>query len=183
MAGLPEPLTVADPRYGLLVELEGNPCGCGESAAAIGPGTETHAARLDCCGCGKFRSWLPKAALDFLKATAARFGAPDAPIVYRDRTLTVGEQQMTAPEKGFQMKPGSGALFRNIDKKNDEDRDYSGAVNVDGVEFWLSGWIKQSKKTGKKYLSITVKPKDEPAAKSEGGAPFNDEIPFAPEWR
>ena len=90
---------------------------------------------------------------------------------------------MAAPAKGFETRPNSGALFRNTDKQNDEDRDFSGTLDVDGAEFWLSGWIKQSKKTGKKYLSITVKAKDEPATKSGGRAPFNDEIPFAPEWR
>ena len=78
-----------------------------------------------------------------------------------------------------------GALFR-ADKVNDDDRDYSGTLNVDGIEFWVSGWVKSSKK-GTKFLSLSVKPKNGPAGtnklQSGGGAPFDDEIPFAPELR
>ena len=51
-----------------------------------------------------------------------------------------------------------GALFRVEDKKDEKHADYSGNINVDGTEYWLSGWIKTSKE-GKKYLSLSVKPK------------------------
>jgi hypothetical protein len=70
-----------------------------------------------------------------------------------------------------------GALFRNTDKdpNDDKDRDYNGQLNVDGVEYWVSGWVKTSEKVGK-YLSLSVKPKD--AAKSNKTKPDIDEIPF-----
>jgi hypothetical protein len=55
-----------------------------------------------------------------------------------------------------------GALFRE-QKEKETDRDYSGTINIGGVEYWLSGWVKTSKK-GTKYLSLAVKPKDAPAA-------------------
>jgi hypothetical protein len=55
-----------------------------------------------------------------------------------------------------------GALFRE-QKEKETDRDYSGTINIGGVEYWLSGWVKTSKK-GAKYLSLAVKPKDAPAA-------------------
>jgi hypothetical protein len=58
----------------------------------------------------------------------------------------------------FQQKPNRGSLFRNDDKSKDEDRDYSGSLNVEGREYWLSGWINETK-TGTKYLSLSVKPK------------------------
>jgi hypothetical protein len=70
-----------------------------------------------------------------------------------------------------------GALFSERDKKTkDDDRDYSGSINVEGTEFWLSAWIKTSKK-GTKFLSLSVKPKEE---RSGGGSPKRDdsEIPF-----
>jgi hypothetical protein len=54
-----------------------------------------------------------------------------------------------------------GALFRE-DKQKEGDRDYSGTINIGGVEYWLSGWVKTSKK-GTKYLSLAAKPKDAPA--------------------
>jgi hypothetical protein len=53
-----------------------------------------------------------------------------------------------------------GALFRE-EKQKEGDRDYSGTINIGGTEYWLSGWIKTSKK-GTKYLSLAVKPKDAP---------------------
>jgi hypothetical protein len=164
-----------DPRCGLLVQLEGNPCSCGETMTVIGPGTETHAGRLDCYGCGKFRLWLPREICSFVTACINAAGRPTEPIVYRDRSITIGDEKMTAPEKGFQTKPNTGALFRDERKANEEDRDYSGAINISGTEYWLSGWIKQSKKTGKKYLSITVKPKE---AAAQPKPDFNDEIPW-----
>jgi hypothetical protein len=52
-----------------------------------------------------------------------------------------------------------GVLFSERDKKTkDDDRDYGGSINIEGREFWLSGWVKTSKK-GNKFLS--VKPKIE----------------------
>ena len=67
-----------------------------------------------------------------------------------------------------------GALFKNHEKSKDTDRDYSGMLNVNGVEFYISGWLKTSKK-GTKFLSLSVKPKDEPEARRPE---LNDSIGF-----
>jgi hypothetical protein len=73
----------------------------------------------------------------------------------------------------------SGALFRNNDKEKENDRDYSGTLDVDGVEYWLSGWVRTSKKSGAKFLSLKVKPKNAQAKKSAAGADdFDDDAPF-----
>lgn len=54
----------------------------------------------------------------------------------------------------------SGALFKN-DKEGNENRpDYKGSLNVNGQELWISSWIKTSK-AGKKYMSLSVQPKEE----------------------
>lgn len=58
----------------------------------------------------------------------------------------------------------SGILTRN-DKQGNENRpDYRGSINVDGVEYWLSAWIKEgrdgTKLAGQKYMSLSVQPKE-----------------------
>jgi hypothetical protein len=50
-----------------------------------------------------------------------------------------------------------GALF-HASKEKVSDRDYSGSININGTEYWLSGWVKTSA-AGNKYLSLAVKPK------------------------
>ena len=53
----------------------------------------------------------------------------------------------------------SGALFKN-DKEGNENRpDYKGSINVNGVDFWLSSWLKTSK-AGNKYMSLSVQAKE-----------------------
>lgn len=52
-----------------------------------------------------------------------------------------------------------GVLFINDRKEKDSQPDRTGRLNVDGVEYWLDGWIKS--KDGKQYLSLSVKPKEQ----------------------
>jgi len=74
-----------------------------------------------------------------------------------------------------------GMLFRNEDKdpNNDKDRDYSGSLDVEGTGYWISGWVKTSK-SGKKYLSISVKAKqDKPVVSDKPRADdLSGSIPF-----
>lgn len=57
----------------------------------------------------------------------------------------------------------TGAIFKNDKKESEKHPDYKGQINVNGVEYWLSAWIKTSTKTGNKFMSLSVKPKDAPA--------------------
>lgn len=58
-----------------------------------------------------------------------------------------------------------GALFSNKEHKtSDKAPDYKGSINIDGVEYWLSSWIKTSKQ-GNKFMSLSVQPKQQQAAK------------------
>lgn len=57
-----------------------------------------------------------------------------------------------------------GFLMKNTEKEKDTQPDYKGSVVVDGVEYWLSGWIKTSKQ-GNKFMSLSVQPKQQQAAK------------------
>lgn len=52
-----------------------------------------------------------------------------------------------------------GVLFKNDRKDSDRHPDYTGNINVDGVEFWLSAWIKEGQRG--KFMSLSIKPKEE----------------------
>ena len=63
-----------------------------------------------------------------------------------------------------------GSLFRN-DKKTDEKHpDMSGTLNVEGKEYWISGWKKTSK-AGTGFISLSVRPKQDQAQASKPSVP------------
>lgn len=74
-----------------------------------------------------------------------------------------------------------GALFKNERKEAETHADYNGTINVGGTEYWINSWLKESK-GGKKYMSLSVKPKDGAApAKAPvatAAADFGDDVPF-----
>ena len=84
----------------------------------------------------------------------------------------------------------TGAIFVNDKKTSDKHPDRKGSLNVNGEEFWLSGWLKKDK-NGNPFMSLAVTPKEQQAAptakqvpSARNGAAFDDEIPFAPlDWR
>lgn len=72
----------------------------------------------------------------------------------------------------------TGALFKAKEVKSDKHPTYTGSINVDGTEYWLAGWVKESK-AGQKYFSLSVKAKDEkPAPKKEAAFQPDESLPF-----
>lgn len=89
----------------------------------------------------------------------------------------------------FELKPGQGSLFKNDRKEKETHPDYKGSININGVEHWLSGWIKRGAKGA--FLSLSVgEPKQQRGGgqrhQSYGGdqglpqhgRDLDDEIPF-----
>lgn len=70
-----------------------------------------------------------------------------------------------------------GALFRNERKEQETHADYNGTINVNGEEFWINAWLKESK-AGKKFMSLSVKPKAEQAPRPTVTEVALDDMPF-----
>ena len=64
-----------------------------------------------------------------------------------------------------------GSLFKNDRKEKETHPDLKGSININGQEFWLSGWSKVTSK-GDKMLSLSVTPKEQQAANLTGVCKF-----------
>lgn len=78
-----------------------------------------------------------------------------------------------------------GTLSRNEKKTEDRHPDFSGQINVDGRDYWLSGWIKERKDGSGRFFSLSVRRKDEKpqgvrpsSSESARIADMTDDIPF-----
>ncbi|CAB4126096.1 hypothetical protein UFOVP73_21 [uncultured Caudovirales phage] len=76
-----------------------------------------------------------------------------------------------------------GTFGRNERKTQDTHPDFTGSINVNGVEYWLNGYEKERKDGSGSFMSLRVKPKEapkaaasapiaKPAAKDYGDADF-----------
>ena len=57
-------------------------------------------------------------------------------------------------------KTNTWSLFKNERKTDDKHPDYTGSINVDGVEYFLDAWLKESRDGGRKFFSGKIKRKD-----------------------
>jgi uncharacterized protein (DUF736 family) len=71
-----------------------------------------------------------------------------------------------------------GVLFKNSEKDLAGHPDYRGSINVGGTEYWLSAWLKTSKKDGRKYLSLSCKLKAPARLVAATTDDLNDDVPF-----
>jgi hypothetical protein len=73
--------------------------------------------------------------------------------------------------------PNSGTLSRNQRKEEENHADFKGSAEIEGVDYWISGWIKEGQYG--KFFSLSFKPKEpKPAAVTAPADDFDDEIPF-----
>ena len=64
-----------------------------------------------------------------------------------------------------------GIISKNTRKELDTHPDIKGTINVDGVEYWLDGWLKQRTDGSGSFYSLSVKPKNAPATAAAKPAP------------
>lgn len=74
----------------------------------------------------------------------------------------------------------SGVLFKNDRKESDRQPDYKGNAEVNGVQYWISAWVKESQ-NGNKFMSLAFSVKE--AEKASRPAPAQsadegDDLPF-----
>lgn len=79
-----------------------------------------------------------------------------------------------------------GAIWKNKKKEKQTHPDFTGQINVNGVEYWLNGWLRGADaKQDAPAMKFTVRPKTGtmPVAKTDGKnvssrQEMDDEIPF-----
>ena len=74
-----------------------------------------------------------------------------------------------------------GILSRNDRKTADTHPDFTGSLNVNGVEMWLDAYTQKTKDGSRSFLSIKVKPKDAPKAapaRQQNSADDDSDFPF-----
>lgn len=57
-------------------------------------------------------------------------------------------------------KTNTGSIEKNARKEKDSHPDIAGSINVEGIEYWINGWLKKNGSTGKSFYSLSVKPKE-----------------------
>ena len=79
----------------------------------------------------------------------------------------------------YEMKEGSGSLFKNLKKATENHPDYNGSIMINGKEHWLSAWVKESPKAGK-FFSVSVGKVKEPMGFKPKGADeiVDSDLPF-----
>jgi len=78
----------------------------------------------------------------------------------------------------------TGILSRNERKEQPKHPDFKGALNIEGVEYWLSGWVQERKDGTGKFFSLKVNRKDAQQAQqakpaqASGFEDLDSDLPF-----
>jgi uncharacterized protein (DUF736 family) len=53
-----------------------------------------------------------------------------------------------------------GVLFKAREKRSEKSPDYKGSAEINGIEYWVSGW-KEESRSGEPYLSLSFQEKEQ----------------------
>jgi len=82
-----------------------------------------------------------------------------------------------------------GSIWKNEKKETDNHPDFNGSLDVNGVEYWVSAWLRKPDANPKApALNFSIKPKEQQQGQQAAGAAtgaaagtaqnFDDDIPF-----
>lgn len=111
-----------------------------------------------------------------------------------DETLCVLETKTKTGKTVYEVYQKLGAVFVNERKTKDSQPDVTGKIEYQGLEYWMSGWKKESK-NGQPFTSVSFNldgdnprrdsgknpvsyQNDDAGDRDAGSFELNDEIPF-----
>lgn len=75
-----------------------------------------------------------------------------------------------------------GSIWKNDKKETDKHPDFTGSLNVDGVEYWVSAWKRKPDQSDKApALSFSIKAKEDAPSKPASKQPIDEidsDLPF-----
>ena len=78
-----------------------------------------------------------------------------------------------------------GILSKNDRREKDTQPEYTGTLNVEGVDYWVNGWVKERKDGSGKFFSLSVKLKEQTKGPSKAAysdrplsEALDDTVPF-----
>jgi hypothetical protein len=72
-----------------------------------------------------------------------------------------------------------GSIWKNDKQESEKHPDFTGSLNVEGVEYWVSAWKRKPDASAKApALSFSIKAKDQVPGKPAKRVEIDDEIPF-----
>jgi hypothetical protein len=94
----------------------------------------------------------------------------------RNKGASRGERRESKYQRDEYDNTNRGVLFDNNRARKDTDPDYTGKVNVNGIEYWLSAWWNESRQ-GMEFLSLSVREMDyqESERDNQRGSRRNDD--------
>ena len=80
---------------------------------------------------------------------------------------------------GYEQRDNSGIMFKNNRKEKETHPDRTGTAMVDGVMYYVSGWVKEGANGA--FMTLAFKRKDDKPTQQKTEKQqedFNDKIPF-----